>query len=161
MRRIIIIFSVLVLAILSGVFLYLHHSKWEPFRCDSHIKTHINSKDGQKFELNLDINVVAVHEGSSELLVVGSLKEFNKDYVISRRIFINLKKSDFDDIANTTIVWEKRHPMDNVPDDVWQKYILPEAPGVEFYTQTKQLNKNAFLIKGLSNPYFVCTRTES
>lgn len=161
MRRIIIIFSVLILAIFSSIFLYSYYSKWEPFRCNTHIKAHINSKDNQKFYLNLDINIIAVQEGSSELLIVGSLKGLNKSYAISRRIFISFKKSDLDDVANTTIVWERRYPIDNVPDEIWQKYIISEAPGVTFYTQTKQLNKNAFLIKGLNNPYFVCTRTES
>ncbi|HEJ7032703.1 TPA: hypothetical protein SMF49_004191 [Serratia marcescens] len=160
MRRIIIIFVVLILAILSDVFLYFYSSRWEPFRCNTHIKSHINIKDGQKLELNLDINAIAVHEGSSELLLVGSLKGLNQDYVISRRVFLSIKQSDFNAFTNTMISREKRHPIDNVPDDVWQKYVLPETPGVAFYTQTKQLDKNAFLIKGLTNPFFVCTRTE-
>lgn len=161
MHRTIIIFSVLTLVTMSGIFLYFQYIRWDPFRCNTHIKTHINVKDSQKLELNLDIDLIAVHEGSSELLVVGSLKGLNEDYVIARRIFISIKQSDFNGFSNTIITQEKRRPMDNVPDDVWQKYILPETPGVEFYTQKKQLNKNAFLIKGLSNPYFVCTHTES
>lgn len=103
MRRIIIIFVVLILAILSGVFLYFYSSRWEPFRCNTHIKSHINIKDGQKLELNLDINAIAVHEGSSELLLVGSLKGLNQDYVISRRVFLSIKQSDFNAFTNTMI----------------------------------------------------------
>lgn len=156
MKKLIISLTSLIIAILSGVFLYLNHSNWKPFRCNTHLTSHIVSKEGKQLELNLDTSVVTAHESSSELLAVGSLKDPTNNYVITRRIFIAMKPSDFKGFSKTMITREERHPIDNLPDTLWQQYVLPEAPGVAFYIETKQLNKNSHLIKGLTNPYFVC-----
>ena len=160
MNKKIIGFSVFFVVILSGVALYLNHSSWKPFRCNTHEISHIVSVDGQRFELNLDISVVTAQEDRSELLVVGSLKGLNKNYAISRRMFVSIKNSDIKGFYKTMITREERRPIDNIPDEIWQQHVLPEAPGVTFYMETKRLHKNIFLIKGLTNPYFVCAFIE-
>ncbi|WP_161802733.1 MULTISPECIES: hypothetical protein [Serratia] len=104
----------------------------------------------------MDINIITAHEGSSELIAVGSLQGGDKNYVIARRIFITMRKSDFTGLTKTTIDRQERRPIDNVPEALWERHILPETPGVEFYMETKKFNKNLYLIKGLSNPHFVC-----
>ncbi|UIM55637.1 hypothetical protein [Serratia marcescens] len=156
MNRIVIFFSALALIILGSIFLYLNHSNWKPFRCNTHISSNIFSKDGHPLVLNMDINIITAHEGSSELIAVGSLKGEDKNYVIARRIFITMRKSDFTGFTKTTIDRQERRPIDNVPEALWEKYVLPETPGVEFYMETKKLKDNLYLIKGLSNPHFVC-----
>lgn len=159
MKRIIIGLTslVIVIVILSGIY-YFSRSNWKPFRCDTHLSSHIATKEGNKLALNLDINIVTAHEGNSEALVVGSLKGERNNYVISRRIFITMKQSDFKGFAKTMIIREKRHPIDNVPEEIWKQYLLPEAPGVAFYMETKHLNNNAYLITGLTSPLFVCAK---
>lgn len=161
MNRIIIGLSVFFVVILSGVALYLNHSSWKPFRCNTHASSHIVSVDGRQLELNLDISVVTAQEGRSELLTVGSLKGLDQNYVITRRMFVSIKDSEFKGFSKTMITREERHPIDNIPDEIWQQYVLPEAPGVAFYMETKRLSKNIFLIKGLTNPYFVCAVIEN
>ncbi|CAI1051053.1 hypothetical protein [Serratia quinivorans] len=156
MNKIIIAISVSIIIILSGVAFYLNHSSWEPFRCNTHVSSHIASLDGQQLELNLDINVVTAQEDRSELLVVGSLKGFNKNYAISRKLYLSIQDSGFKGITKAMITREQRHPIDNIPDEIWQQYVLPEAPGVAFYMETKRVSKNLFLIKTLNNPYFSC-----
>ncbi|MDY7605646.1 FidL-like protein [Serratia marcescens] len=156
MKKLVIGLSSLIIVILSGAFLYLSHSNWKPFRCNTHLTSYIASKEGKQLELNIDISVVTTHEGSSELLAVGSFKDSKNNYVISRRIFITMKQSDFKNFVKAMITREERHPIDNLPDALWQQYVLPEAPGVAFYMETKQLNNNSYLIKGLTNPHFVC-----
>ncbi|HBE9082518.1 FidL-like protein [Serratia fonticola] len=161
MNRIIIGLTslVIVIVILSGVYHYFNRSHWKPFRCDTHLSSHIATKEGKKLELNLDISIITAHEGSSEALTVGSLKGEGKNYIFSRRVFVTMKQSDFKGFSKAMIIREERHPIDNVPDEIWQEYVLPEAPGVAFYMETKHLNNNAYLIKGLTNPHFVCART--
>ncbi len=153
--------SSLIIVILSGAFLYLNHSNRKPFHCNTHLTSYVVSKEGKQLELNLDISVVTAHEGNSELLAVGSLKGPTNSYVISRRIFITMEQSDFKDFSKTMITREERHPIDNLPDVLWQQYVLPEAPGVAFYMETKRINKNSYLIKGLTNPHFVCAIPQS
>lgn len=161
MNRIIISLSIIVIVGLSGIFYYLSHTKWKPFRCHTHLSSHIATKEGKKLELNLDISIVTDHEGSSEVLTAGSLKGAEHSYVISRRTFITMKQSEFKGFSKTMITREERHPIDNVPNEIWQQYVLPEAPGVAFYMETKYLNNNAYLIKGLTNPHFVCAKTSN
>ena len=161
MNRIIIGFTVFFVVILSGVALYLNHSSWKPFRCHTHVSSHLVSLDGRKLELNLDISIITAQEGRSELLTVGSLKGLNNNYAISRRMFVSIKDSDFRGFTKAMITREERQPIDNNPDDVWQQYVLPEAPGVAFYMETKRLSKNLFLVKGLTNPFFVCAVIEN
>lgn len=160
MNRVIIGFTVLVTVIMGGVAFYLNCTSWKPFRCNTHASSHILSMDGRKLELNLDISIVSDHEGGNEWLAVGSLKGFDKDYAISRRMFISIKDSDFKDFTKAMIIREERHSIDNIPDEIWQKYILPEAPGVTFYMETKRLSHNLILVKGLTNPFFVCAIIE-
>ncbi|HIE4390634.1 TPA: hypothetical protein ACXM56_002514 [Serratia liquefaciens] len=160
MNRIIIGLSVFFVVILSGVALYLNYSSWKPFRCHTHASSHLISVDGRKLELNLDISIVTAQEGRSELLAVGSLKGLNKNYAISRRMFVSIKDSDFRGFTKAMITREERQPIDNIPDEIWQQYVLPEAPGVAFYMETKRLSKNLFLVKGLTNPFFVCAVIE-
>ena len=160
MNRIIIGFSFFITIILSGVALYLNHASWKPFRCNTHASSHITSLDGRKLELNLNINVVTAQEGKSELLAVGSLNGLSKNYAISRRVFISIKESDFRGFTKAMITREERQPIDNIPDEIWQQYVLPESPGVAFYMETKRLSKNLFLVKGLTNPFFVCAVIE-
>ncbi|HHQ4314534.1 TPA: hypothetical protein ACSP7Z_005267, partial [Serratia fonticola] len=132
MNRIIIGLTslIIIMVILSGVYHYFSRSNWKPFRCDTHLNSHIATKEGKKLELNLDMSIVTAHEGSSELLALGSLKGSGSHYVVARRIFVTMKQSDFKGFAKTMLTREERHPIDNVPDDLWQQYVLPEAPGV-------------------------------
>ncbi|WP_145513911.1 hypothetical protein [Yersinia massiliensis] len=156
MNRTIIWLAVFITVILSGVTFYRHHLSWQPFRCNTHAISHIVTLDGRKLELNLNFNVVTPHKGKSELLAVGSLSGLNENYAISRRIFISIQNSDFIGFTKAMITREEHQPIDNIPNDIWQQYVMPEALGVAFYIETKQLNKNLFLVKGLTNPFFVC-----
>ncbi|MFH3012251.1 hypothetical protein ABK860_00300 [Serratia marcescens] len=159
MNKITIGFFSSFIVILGCVILYLNHPNEIPFRCNTHVTTHFTSKDGKKLVLNLELNIIAVHERSSEVVAVGSLTGLDKDYVISRRIFISMQKSDFINLSKTIVSREQHHPIDNLPDEMWQQYVLPEAPGIEFYTEAKKINNNLYIIKGLTNPYFICTIT--
>ncbi|HBC5220226.1 hypothetical protein FE224_18145 [Serratia marcescens] len=159
MKKIVIVLSSVIIVVLSGAFVYRHHESWKPFRCNTHLSSHIVSKEGKTLELNLDISVVTAHKGSSELLAVGSLKDPDNSYVISRRLFMVIKQSDFKGYSKTMITREEHHPIDSLPDHLWQQYVLPEAPGIAFYMETKRLNDEAYFIKGLTNPHFVCVKT--
>lgn len=149
---------VTITTILGCVALYLNYPDEKPLRCDSHLIVHMTSKEGKKLVLNLSLNFIKNHEDGidSELLAAGSLTGLSKDYVIARRIFLSMNKSDFRHLFKTIVTREKRHPIDNLPDEIWQQYVLPAAPEVEFYLEGKKINESLYLIKGLTNPYFIC-----
>ncbi|WP_256814438.1 MULTISPECIES: hypothetical protein [unclassified Serratia (in: enterobacteria)] len=150
-------FLIFFIIILGCAALYLNYPSEKPFRCNAHVSTYFTSKDGKKLVLNLDLNVITAREGRSEVLAVGSVTGLDKDYVIARRIFISMKESDFKNLSKTLVTREERHPIDNLPEEIWREYVLPEAPGVAFYAEAKKIRENLYLIKGLTNPYFICT----
>lgn len=159
MKKIIIIILLSLMALITAVYLYNNYQSRKPFRCDNQIKTLITMQDRENLALILHITVVFTSPEKGDLVATGSLTGGKKDYIVSRKVTFETKHSALSGINKTTINSEVRHEIDNIPDEIWQKYIMPEKIGVEFYLETKRLNKNAVLIKGLSNPYFVCTRS--
>nr|WP_315290293.1 hypothetical protein [Serratia proteamaculans] len=160
MKKIVIGLLSLIIVILSGTFVYHSHESWKPFRCNSHLNSHITSRDGNTLELNLEIDIVAAHEGSSEFFVVGSLKDSGNSYVISRRIITTINRYSFKDYAKALITREELDPIDDTPDDLWNKYVIPATQGIHFYMEMKRINNKIYLIKGVSNPFFVCVTTQ-
>ncbi|HHC3772412.1 TPA: hypothetical protein ACN722_005543 [Klebsiella pneumoniae] len=120
----------------------------------------VAKKNGDRIEFNININVVAFHKENSEVIVKGTLQDKDKSYSIYRRIFIPQKPSPLKDYSATVITCEKRHPKDNVPDILWQNYVLPEVPGIMFYMEITHLRKNALFFNELDKPIFICTMPE-
>ncbi|HGC5851232.1 TPA: hypothetical protein ACIZCC_003347 [Serratia marcescens] len=160
MNRVIIWVSISIVIATSLFLLHLSSLSWKPFRCNTQVNATIATKKGDAIELNVNINVTTPHKERSEVLVVGSLKNKNENYTVYRRIFITNKPADINGYSTTMITSEKRHPKDNVPDKLWQHYVLPEIPGVTFYVETKKIGKNLLIYKGLDNPIFICSITE-
>lgn len=160
MRR--VIFFVFILIVISVcLFLFsIDNNACDPFRCNTHLSADVAKKNGDRIEFNININVVAFHKENSEVIVKGTLQDKDKSYSIYRRIFIPQKPSPLKDYSATVITCEKRHPKDNVPDILWQNYVLPEVPGIMFYMEITHLRKNALFFNGLDKPIFICTMPE-
>lgn len=156
MKNMVITLSSLTLVILIGIFLYFTHSSWQPFHCSTHFVLHFMSKEGEKFELNLDVNVVTPNENSVEFIAAGSLNGPDSSYVVHRRIFTTLEKSNVKGFYKSKIIKEIRYPVDNLPDSIWREYVLPEVPDIAFYVRTKKLRNNLYLITGLTTHHFTC-----
>ncbi|EMH4104636.1 hypothetical protein RGJ12_003366 [Serratia marcescens] len=160
MNRVIFWVSIFSVIGMGLFFFYLNSLSWKPFRCDTQVNSSIATKNGNWINFNANINVITLHKEHSEVLVIGSLKEKNEDYTIYRTIFVTHKPANINGYSVTVITNEKRHPKDNVPDTLWQHYVLPEVPGVSFYLETKHLKENSIIYKRLDNPIFVCAITE-
>ncbi|MCM2651951.1 hypothetical protein [Serratia marcescens] len=160
MNRIIIWGSIFSVIAASLLFFSLDSLSWKPFRCNTQVSADIATKNGNRIEFNVNINVITLHKENSEVLVIGSLKDQGESYTVYRRIFVTHKPADINGYSTTVITSEKRHPKDNVPNTLWQHYVLPEVPGVAFYVEIKKLKKNLLFYKGLDNPILICTITE-
>ncbi|WP_420284027.1 hypothetical protein [Serratia liquefaciens] len=160
MNRIIIWGSIFSVIAASLLFFSLDSLSWKPFRCNTQVSADIATKNGNRIEFNVNINAITLHKENSEVIVIGSLKEQGESYTVIRTIFVNHKSSGINGYSTAVITGERRHPQDNMPDTLWQHYVLPQVPGTAFYLETKKLNKNLILYKGLDNPIFICTITE-
>ncbi|MEQ5974123.1 hypothetical protein U2J09_22630 [Serratia liquefaciens] len=157
-----VIFFVLILSVIAVcLFLFpIDKIAGDSFRCSTHLSADVAKKNGDRIEFNININVVEFHKENSEVIVTGTLLDKDKSYSIYRRIFVPQKPSPLKDYSAAVITCEKRHPKDNVPDILWQNYVLPEVPGVMFYMEKTHLRKNALFYKGLDKPIFICTISE-
>lgn len=141
-----------------GYFYYQHHSK-KPFRCDTQLLTHI--EDGNsKIELNLHINNIYTFHNEWSSSITGSVTQDGKEYLVSRTLFFTAKISELNNMYTTRITQEDIDKRDNLPKELWLQYMFPKASGGEFYSELKEMNKNAVLIQSLSNPFYICVRAE-
>ncbi|MGL6011457.1 MAG: FidL-like protein, partial [Shewanella oncorhynchi] len=93
--------------------------------------------------------------------MTGTIKQNDKDYLVSRTLFFTIKKSGLKNNYKVEISREEIDKRDELPEDLWLKYVFPKSTGVEFYSEVRELNKNAILLQSLSNPLLVCVRTEN
>lgn len=154
----IIVSSLCIIALCSYIF-YRHHDKI-PFRCDAQLISHIEQSNS-KLELNMHANIVFMLNNEGTLSLAGSVKHDGKEYLVSRTVLFTTHSSGLSNMNKTIITHENVNKSDEVPQEVWLKYILPAAPGAEFYSEMKEMNKNGMLLQMLSNPLFVCVRVEN
>ncbi|MEB7884167.1 hypothetical protein [Serratia fonticola] len=159
MKRIssaVLIFSVLLMCIWWW---HHYHQGRKPFRCDTQqisilLKTHNN------ISLNANSTIVFSSSKTGIVYITGSIKENDTRYLLDRKIFFTITPSELKGANNTQITHEEVHPVDTTPDNVWRNIIMPEVKNVDFYTEITPLFHNAMLIRGLTNPFLVCTRQD-
>lgn len=157
-----IIFALLAIILICGYLFYRHHftvpSK-QPFRCDTQVISY-TERNNKIVDVNLYLSAIFTVRGEGLLEMTGTYKQDNQQYLVNRKILFTHRHSELNGMKKTTITREVVGPSDNVPDESWQQYILPDITGVEFYTELKKMNKNAMLFQGLSNPFFICVLSE-
>ncbi|WP_404413091.1 FidL-like protein [Serratia aquatilis] len=75
-------------------------------------------------------------------------------------MFFTAKISELNNMYITRITQEDIDKRDNLPKELWLQYMFPKSSGGEFYSEIKEMNKNAVLIQSLSNPFYICVRAE-
>lgn len=148
------------MVILICGYLYYHYKSEEVFRCDGQLLSHIEL-DNSKIETNLHGTIVFTLNNNMIFEVSGSFNQDNQQYIVNRKMFFTIKPSLLDGMNKTIITHEVTNPLDQVPVELWRRYILPATLGEEFYTEIVKLNKNAVLLQGFSNPLLVCVRSEN
>jgi hypothetical protein len=151
----IILAPLLITLVLCSLF-YYHYQKTRPFRCDAQLVSHIEY-DGSKVDSNLNTNIIFTLHNGGIVSFTGSVKQDDREYLVSRRLFFSITSSEIDGINKTNITHEEISPNDQLPEGVWKRYIIPRTT---FYTQMTAVNHNGVLLQALSNPFFVCTRLE-
>lgn len=158
MKRTIFIMSFSIVIITLIILTFHSYLTRGNFRCDTQVKSRIAIEGQDELHLNLHIDIVFTTPEKGAMKLIGTLKGSNHDYKISRSLSLKVNESKLSSMNRVTIVKQTIHPIDNVPEEFWQRYITPEKNGVEFYVEIKETKKNTFIFKGLSNPYFLCNR---
>lgn len=152
----IILALLLIVLVLCSLF-YYNHQQQQPFRCDVQLLSYIE-QDGSKIGMNLNANIIFTLHHEGILSFTGSVKKDGHEYIVVRRLFFTTTPSELDGTNKMKITREEISPSDQLPEGVWKRYIIQ---GTVFYTQMTAVNNNGLLLQGLSNPFFVCARSEN
>lgn len=154
------ILAPLVIAFFLCSFFYYHYQQTRPFRCDTQLISHIEQGE-DKVDLNLNVNIIFTLHNEGVLSFTGSVKHDNREYRVNRELFFTTKPSELEGTNKTKITREEINKNDELPLGIWQQYILSKVQGAEIYTNLTAVNHNGMLLQELSNPLFVCARSES
>lgn len=142
-------------AILFYVYQFL---TYRPFHCDAQMFAHLSTKDDDKIEVNTHIDIIYSSERNGIMKFSGSVKDQTKSYILRRTAHFTISQSELENVNKVVFTRTESHPLDNLPDDLWVNRVLPQTPGIEFYSKIRALERNAIIIKGFSNPLIVCIR---
>ncbi|CAM3794678.1 hypothetical protein [Serratia silvae] len=151
--------ALLLLICLSTMLFYVYQfASYRPFHCDAQLFEHLNVREGDSVEVNTHVDIIftAQHHGSVKFS--GSVKNQGHSYVLRRTTFFTVSPSELDNVEKMVFTRTESHPVDNTPEELWQHRVLPQTPGIEFYSKIRALNRDAIILKGFSNPLIICIR---
>jgi hypothetical protein len=149
---------IFIVALGGSLYHYLYSDK--SFRCDAHLISLIE-QDVNHVDLNLYESIIFTLPIEGMVSMTGTVKQNDKDYIVSRTLFFTLKKSGLKNNYKVEIIREDVDKRDDLPEGLWLRYIFTKSKGVEYYSEVRDLNKNAILLQSLSNPQLVCVRIEN
>lgn len=132
-----------------------HHGA---FHCDAQVISHLINDADNKIEINTNVVIVFSSSTQGVMLFSGSVEYEGKKYTLNRNTYFSIAPSELKEVRKVSITNENIKPKDNTPNELWRNRILPEIPGIAYYSEVKKLNNNAILVKTLTNPLLVCLR---
>jgi|GEM_PF-2433726 len=127
----------------------------EPFICHAHDYTELDI-DNKRIILNFDIDIVKEDDEKVEAIFNGTIKDGEISYIISRKIFLISEKTSFINTKKRTVFTEELYSTDNLPSELFYKYVFIRPSDASFYVERQNINDNSFLIKILNRPYIIC-----
>lgn len=154
----IVVALLLIISLCTLLFYVYQYASHKPFHCDAQLFAHLKVSEGDPVEVNTHVDVIFTSQHDGVMKFSGSIKNNGNSYVLRRTVFFTIAPSELENVNKVVFTRTESHPVDNTPADLWQNRVLPQTPGIEFYSKIRAVNKNAIIIKGFSNPLIVCIR---
>ena len=151
-----VIALLLIISLCTTLFYVYQYASHKPFHCDAQMFAHLNAREGDGVEVNTHVDIIFTSEHDGTMKFSGSIKNQGQSYVLRRTVFFSIAPSELEGVNKVTFTRTESHPVDNTPADLWQNRVLPQTPGIGFYSKIRALDKDAIIIKGFSNPLIVC-----
>lgn len=148
----------LIISLCTILFYVYQFASHKPFHCDAQIFAHLKVREGDGVDVNTHVDVLFTSQHDGNMKFSGSIKNQGHNYVLRRTVFFTISPSELENVNKIVFTRTESHPVDNTPADLWQNRVLPQTPGIEFYSQVRTLEKDAIIMKGFSNPLFICIR---
>ncbi|MGF6190378.1 hypothetical protein [Serratia sp. 2723] len=154
-----IVVTLLLIISLSSILFYLY--QWQslkPFHCNAQVFAHLKIDEADAVEVNTHVDIIfrSPHDGIMKFS--GSIKNKGNSYNLRRTVYFTVTPSELENVNEIVFTRTESHPLDNTPENLWHNRVLPQTPGIGFYSKIKELNNNAIIIKGFTNPLVVCIR---
>ncbi|MGL5388540.1 MAG: hypothetical protein ACRC2A_06115 [Enterobacterales bacterium] len=154
-----IILALLLIISLCAILFYVYqYASRKPFHCDAQMFAHLKVSDNNSVEVNTHVDVILISPHDGIMKFSGSVKNNGASYVLRRTVYFTITPSELENVNKVVFTRTESHPVDNTPTDLWQNRVLPQTPGIGFYSKIRALDKDAIIIKGFSNPLLVCIR---
>ncbi|MFI8415327.1 hypothetical protein ACQKDS_02470 [Serratia sp. NPDC078593] len=150
--------AVAFLMIISFAFLSYGRDDLQPYSCISRFEQHSAAVSDPLSMVHTDATVTLFLTGKQNgfFSMAGTVATGNKVYHLNRRAHFIIAPKAIHGMKMITIHSVITHPIDNLPEDLWNAAVSPEVPGIEFYVGIKKINDNTVLINSLLWPYLVC-----
>ncbi|WMT14098.1 hypothetical protein [Serratia fonticola] len=154
----IVVALLLIISLCSTIFYLYQWQSRKPFHCDAQLFAHLKINEADAVEVNTHVDVIfrSPHDGIMKFS--GSIKNKGNDYILRRTVYFTITPSELENVNEIVFIRTESHPTDNTPTDLWQNRVLPQTPGIGYYSKIRNLEKNAIIIKGFTNPLLVCIR---
>jgi hypothetical protein len=154
-----IVVALLLIVSLGSLLFYWYQSQsLKPFHCDAQVFAHLKIDETEAVEVNSYVDVIFKSAHDGVLKFSGSIKNKGHDYILRRTVYFTVAPSELKNVNKIVFTRTESHPTDNTPADLWQNRVLPQTPGIEFYSKIRWLERDAIIIKGFTNPLIVCIR---
>lgn len=154
-----IVIALLLISTLGAIAFYAYQLlSHKPFHCDAQMFARLSTKDDEKIEVNTHIDIIYSSAHNGIMKFSGSVKDHEKSYVLRRTAYFTIAQSELENVNKVVFTRTESHPVDNLPDDLWLNRVLPQTPGIEFYSKIRALEGDAIIFKGFSNPLLICIR---
>lgn len=158
-KTLIFAIPVLALSFFTPWFIYTSgESNTPPFSCESNFSlvAFWQNNKSDPVKINADLVLTFIDKENGILSATGTVEKKGNIYVLTRRLNFHTSPNMLNGMKKVTFTRESAHPADNTPDDIWQRYFIPERLGIDFYASMKMLNDNTLFVKTFSSPYSIC-----
>ncbi|MFT2794314.1 MULTISPECIES: hypothetical protein [Serratia] len=154
----IVVALLLIISLCSTLFYIYQVQSRKPFHCDAQLFAHLKINEADAVEVNTHVDVIFRSAYDGILKFSGSIKNKGHDYILRRTVYFTVAPSELENVNEIVFTRTESHPTDNTPADLWQNRVLPQTPGIGFYSKIRDLDRDAIIIKGFTNPLIVCIR---
>ncbi|MFW5387697.1 MULTISPECIES: FidL-like protein [unclassified Yersinia (in: enterobacteria)] len=125
-------------------------------QCDSelYLKKNINTYDS--VSLLADVSIFLSRNGDGFIKFTGTAQDKTSSYILNRALPFNYTTLDNNGVYTVNFTTQIIRAIDDVPDNVWSKFIQTTRDDVQYFVSVKNIDKNLYVINGLSSPVLIC-----
>ncbi|MGP2471282.1 hypothetical protein V1956_22375 [Yersinia sp. 2540 StPb PI] len=154
------IIFLIILTMVALVWIYLSLSQ-VTFKCHSELYLKKETAPLHAIELQANTSIFFYRNGSGFIKFTGTVEDSSSQYILNR--MLPFKYSDLDNDGIYTIIFtaQKIRAIDDVPKDLWSKFIQTGNDNMPYYINLENISNDIYMINGLASPIIVCSSEQN